>query len=66
MRTFTSYGSVNTRLHYYAPRKDLINSAYKRLLGEDPEESGSFITVWAPRQTGKTWVMQQVLYGQAK
>ena len=61
MRKFSSYGPVNTKLHYYAPRKALIDNAYTQLVGEVPEEGGHYITVWAPRQTGKTWIMQQVV-----
>ncbi|MCP4146165.1 MAG: AAA family ATPase [bacterium] len=61
MRRFTSYGPVNTKLHYYAPREALINMAYSRLVGETPSEGGHYITVWAPRQCGKTWTMQQIL-----
>jgi len=62
MRRFSSYGPVNSKLHYYAPRKDLLERAYTRLMGEVPEEGGHYITVWAPRQCGKTWTMQQVLF----
>jgi predicted AAA+ superfamily ATPase len=29
-------------------------------VGEYPDEDGHYITVWAPRQCGKTWVMQEV------
>ncbi len=61
MRKFFSYGQVNTKLYYYAPREELINKAYTALLGEQPEEGGHYITVWAPRQTGKSWVMLQVI-----
>ncbi|MDM8526336.1 hypothetical protein QUF80_23400, partial [Desulfococcaceae bacterium HSG8] len=61
MRKFSSYGPVNTKLHYYAPREKLIQSAYAGLTGEDPEDGGHYITVWASRQTGKTWIMQQVM-----
>ncbi len=61
MRKFSSYGPVNTRLHYHAPRKALTDRAYDELTGHDPLEGGHYITVWAPRQTGKTWVMQQVV-----
>ena len=61
MRTFVSYGPVDTQLHYYAPRTELIDLAYHQLIGEAPEVSGHYITVWAPRQTGKTWVMQQAV-----
>jgi hypothetical protein len=31
------------------------------LVGEAPSEGGHYITAWAPRQTGKSWVMLQVL-----
>lgn len=61
MRTFTSYGSPDTDLHYYAPRQDVIEKAYHLLLGDAPEKGGHYITVWAPGQTGKTWVMLEVL-----
>jgi len=61
MRRFSSYGPVNTKLHYYAPREELTDRAYAELTGDDPGEGGHYITVWAPRQTGKTWVMQQVM-----
>ena len=60
MRRFSSYGPVNTKLHYYVPRKELVDRVFTQLLGEDPNEDGHYVTVWAPRQTGKTWVMQQV------
>lgn len=60
-RKFTSYGAVDTDLHYYAPRTALIDFACQQLTGDDPEQNGHYITVWAPRQTGKTWVMQQVM-----
>ncbi|MCP4136863.1 MAG: hypothetical protein GY754_38185, partial [bacterium] len=61
MRKFSSYGPVNKTLHYYVPREELINRAYTQLVGEIPEEGGHYITVWASRQAGKTWVMQQVI-----
>ncbi len=60
-RTFSSYGPINTQLHYYAPRTALIERVCQQLLGEDNEGAGHYVTVWAPRQTGKTWVMQQVV-----
>lgn len=60
MRKFSSYGQINTELHYYAPRTELIENAYTQLVGEQPEEGGHYITVWAPRQTGKSTVMLEV------
>ncbi len=60
MRKFSSYGQIVTSAHYYAPRRALIEQAYTRLVGEVPEEGGHYITVWAPRQTGKSTVMLEV------
>lgn len=62
MRKFFSYGPVNPKLHYYAPREGLINRVYNQLVGDDQSQGGHYMTVWAPRQTGKTWVMQEVLH----
>ncbi len=54
MRKFSSYGPIDKTLHYHAPRQELIDLAYQQLL------AGHYITVWAPRQTGKSWVMLEV------
>ena len=62
MRRFSSYGPVNPQEHFYAPRKALIEKAYHQLIGDNPLQSGQYFTVWAPRQTGKTWLMQQILF----
>ncbi|MCU0285674.1 MAG: AAA-like domain-containing protein [Acidobacteria bacterium] len=62
MRKFSSYGPVDPDLHYYSPRKELIEKAYTQLMGENPQKGGHYITVWAPRQCGKTWTMQQILF----
>ena len=59
MRRFSSYGPINTDLHYYAPRETLIKGVHSQLTGETTNECGHYITVWAPRQCGKTWVMQK-------
>ena len=61
MRKFSSYGPVDTDLHYYVPRTKLIDQTCLQLLGENPEKGGHYITIWAPRQTGKTWLLQQTL-----
>jgi len=60
MRRFHSYGPIQNKLHYYAPRIELIENAKLELIG-DPDGSGHYVTVWAPRQTGKSWVMRQVI-----
>ena len=60
MRRFSSYGPVNDKLHYYVPRKELIERGYTQLLGENPDEGGHYFTVWAPRQCGKTWIMREI------
>ncbi len=62
MRTFSSYGPIDTTLHYYAPRKELLDFGFRQLVGRNPEKGGHYITVWAPRQTGKTWAMNNILF----
>ncbi|MEZ4727483.1 MAG: AAA-like domain-containing protein [Caldilineaceae bacterium] len=62
MRKFSSYGPINTKLHYYVPRQTLVDKAVTNLVGEVPEEGGHYITVWAPRQRGKSWIMQQAMW----
>ncbi|MDM8562554.1 AAA-like domain-containing protein [Candidatus Marithioploca araucensis] len=62
MRTFSSYGPVDPELHYYVPRQELVNFAYQQLLGKNPDKGGHYITVWASRQTGKTWIMREVFF----
>ena len=62
MRRFSSYGPVNKKTNYYVPREELINHALIQLVGENPDEGGHYITTWAPRQTGKSWIMQQILW----
>ncbi len=62
MRRFSSYGPVDTVQHYYVPRETLIERAYSQLMGHNPRRGGHYFTVWAPRQAGKTWVMQQILH----
>jgi len=61
MRKFSSYGPPNNKLHYYAPREALITKVLTQLKGDDPEEGGHYITVWASRQTGKSWIMREVV-----
>ena len=62
MRKFFSYGPIDRDMHYYAPREDLIAKAWEQVVGENPDKGGHYITVWAPRQTGKSWIMQQILW----
>ncbi|MDM8529693.1 AAA-like domain-containing protein [Anaerolineales bacterium HSG25] len=62
MRKFWSYGSPDKELHYYVSRQALIDRAVLKLVGENPEKGGHYITIWAPRQRGKTWVMFQTLF----
>jgi hypothetical protein len=61
MRRFSSYGPIDRDEHYYAPRNELIEQAYTQLVGDNPQKGGHYITVWAPRQTGKSWVLLQAL-----
>lgn len=62
MRKFSSYGPINTKLDYYVPRQIVVDQAVVHLVGETPEEGGHYITVWAPRQRGKSWILQQAMW----
>ncbi|MFN8495021.1 MAG: AAA-like domain-containing protein [Caldilineaceae bacterium] len=62
MRKFSSYGPIDTALNYYVPRQTLIDAAVGHLVGEDPTRGGHYITVWAPRQRGKSWILQQAMW----
>ncbi len=62
MRKFFSYGPIDPRFHFHAPRTELIQQTYDKLMGEGIPEMGHYITIWAPRQSGKTWTMQQVFH----
>ena len=59
MRRFHSYGPVSARSHFFVPRTELVCHCLNSLIGSD-DEGGHYFTVWAPRQTGKTWMMQEV------
>lgn len=60
MPKFTSYGIVDPELHYHVPRAALIERVLGQLIGETPEKGGHYITVWAPRQAGKSWILHNV------
>jgi predicted AAA+ superfamily ATPase len=62
MRKFSSYGPVSTKQHYYVPREELIERVRMQLLGENHDEGGHYITIWGPRQTGKTWALFQAFH----
>ena len=59
MRRFHSYGPVDCEEHFCVERQDLITRCTEQLIGR-PKKSGHYFTIWAPRQTGKTWLMRQV------
>jgi hypothetical protein len=59
MRHFSSYGPVDCQDHFCVPRQELVAQGVKQLIGQ-PEKGGHYFTIWAPRQTGKTWLMRQI------
>lgn len=59
MRRFHSYGPVDCEEHFCVPRRALIEQCLAQLL-DNPEKGGHYFTIWAPRQSGKTWLMRQV------
>jgi hypothetical protein len=60
MRHFCSYGPVNCKAHFCVQRQALITTGVKQLIGSLEEEGGHYFTIWAPRQTGKTWLMRKM------
>jgi len=61
MRRFHSYGPVEAQAHYCVDRKALVGSCVAQLIGTPEEGGGHYFTIWAPRQTGKTWLMRQAM-----
>ena len=59
MRRFHSYGPVDYRHHFCVERHELVETCLRQLIGI-PNEYGHYFTIWAPRQTGKTWLMRRV------
>ena len=59
MRHFNSYGPVDCQEHFCVPRQTLIAKGVEHLTGK-PKKGGHYFTIWAPRQTGKTWLMRQI------
>ncbi|QTA90870.1 AAA-like domain-containing protein [Desulfonema magnum] len=62
MRKFSSYGPVDKDLHFHVSRQEIIQNSLARLIGDNPNKGGHYITVWAPRQCGKTWIMNEVFH----
>ncbi len=59
MRKFFSYGPVDCEEHFCVPRRDFVEKAVNQLI-DKPDKGGHYFTIWAPRQTGKTWLMREV------
>lgn len=60
MRRFHSYGPIDLRHHFGVKRRALVDLCVDQLVG--PEGAfGHFFTLWAPRQTGKTWLMHRAV-----
>ncbi|MCI4625724.1 MAG: AAA-like domain-containing protein [Candidatus Magnetoovum sp. WYHC-5] len=59
MRRFSSYGPVDAKEHFCVNRMGMVEECLGHIVG-NPETGGHYFTIWAPRQTGKTWLMRQV------
>ncbi len=59
MRHFHSYGPTDPQRHFTVDRAQLVNRCCDYLVG-DLEKGGHYFTIWAPRQSGKTWLMLQM------
>ncbi|RKZ90350.1 MAG: hypothetical protein DRR19_10360 [Candidatus Parabeggiatoa sp. nov. 1] len=60
MRHFCSYGPVDCHAHFCVQHQALISTGVEQLIGHPEEEGGHYFTIWAPRQTGKTWLMRRI------
>ncbi len=60
MRRFHSYGPVDCERHFCVGRESLVEKCLDYLIG-DPAKGGHYFTIWGPRQTGKTWLMREVI-----
>ena len=49
-------------MEFCLPRTELLELAYRRLTGDDPDKTGHYITVWAPRQAGKSWLLARAMW----
>ena len=54
MIKFSSYGPVDTDIHFYAPRQSLINRTYNELTGEKLLKGGHYITDYEDQDAGVT------------
>ncbi len=59
VRRFFSYGPVDCKYHFCVKRSELVEQCFEQLI-DIPDKGGHYFTIWAPRQTGKTWLMRQV------
>jgi hypothetical protein len=59
MRRFHSYGPVDEDIHFSVPRTDFVQQYLDQFIG-NLKKGGHYFTVWAPRQSGKTWLTQEV------
>ncbi|MBF0120183.1 MAG: AAA-like domain-containing protein [Desulfobacterales bacterium] len=60
MRKFYSYGPINSNHHFFVDRKEIVQKCTEQLIGYS-SEGGHYFTIWAPRQTGKTWLMREII-----
>lgn len=60
MRRFHSYGPVDPSEHFCVERRELVEACVAQLVG-NPDKGGHYFTLWAPRQTGKTWLMRRAM-----
>jgi hypothetical protein len=60
MRRFHSYGPVDPEQHFCVPRSGLVEECVGRLVGV-PDKGGHHLTLWAPQQSGKTWLMRRAI-----
>jgi hypothetical protein len=60
VRRFSSYGPVDPSENFCVQRRSLVETCTAQLMG-NPDKGGYYFTLWAPRQSGKTWIMRRAI-----
>jgi len=61
MREFNTSGPNNPDIHFTVMREALLQKTLGQIIRPDDPKGGRYITLYAPRQTGKTTLVEQLM-----
>ena len=61
MREFNISGPNNPDIHFTVMREALLQQALEQIIRPDDPKGGQYLTLYAPRQTGKTTFVEQLM-----